>query len=857
MKRYYALLLVACACFAPCLSSAEEPTQAYFVDGYHGGVYGHYPPGYTQFLVDRLEAHPEWKINLEIEPSTWDVAQHSEPAAYERLKELLRDQSSAGRIEMVNPTFAQSYFFQSSGESVVRQFQYGIRHLRQHFPDVELTTYSSEEPCFTSCLPTVLSQLGYEYAVLKNPNTCWGGYTSAHGGELVHWVGPNGTKLLTVPRYECESLHSRDCWQTIASTNSPEYIARCLEQGIANPVGMCLQDAGWRGGPWLGYSAGKHYTPSRYVTWREYFREVATATPKDWRFSQEDVKPGLMWGAQVLQRIAQQSREAEHRLLVAEKLAAMAYIETGHPRMTGALDDAWHNVLLSQHHDCWIVPYNGRPGNTWADQVQRWTSMANSISDLIAANALEALVRQGRSRQQGVRIFNPTATAIDAVVAVPLSDEGPRDSDWQSRDASGGTYPTQVVHNQATGERELLVRAHLPSLGYTTVSLSNRGQSTSVVTAATEGDQVVLESDLYRIVLNPTAGGTIASLVAKSLDNHEFVDSNGEWRFNELRGHFYNLGGFRSSADQPAEVRIVEQGPLRATVEVVGTIAEHPFVQRISLVQGSPMIECQVRIDWQSQPRIGEFEERDGWGNHRRAAYDDRYKLLVQFPSTLSSPKLVKNAPFDVCESQLDDSFYNSWEQIKHNVILDWVDLEDQQAGYGLAMFSDHTTSYAYGPQDPLGLTLQYAGKGLWARDYRVDGPTRVRYALVPHSGDWQSAGIPHLAASWQEPPVGAFARSGRPETRSLVDVGESGWQVCSMVEHHGDLYVRLFNATGTDQPQSLRMSFTAETTELVDLSGNVQQVLEPSLQEGQSVVDLSIPKYGIRTLRFRRLKRD
>ena len=108
--------------------------MAYFADGYHGGVYGHYPPGYTGFLVEQLKANPHWKINLEIEPETWDVARTAEPEAYEAFKAIMKDQSDAGRIEIVNPTYAQSYLYQSSGESVIRQFDYGIRKTARAFP---------------------------------------------------------------------------------------------------------------------------------------------------------------------------------------------------------------------------------------------------------------------------------------------------------------------------------------------------------------------------------------------------------------------------------------------------------------------------------------------------------------------------------------------------------------------------------------------------------------------------------------------------------------------------------------------------------------------------------------------------
>lgn len=832
------------------LSVGAETKPAWFIDGYHGGVYGHYPPGYTAFLVAQLKQHPDWKINLEIEPETWDVARANEPEAYAEFQKFI---AAGDRVEIVNPGYAQSYLFQSSGESVIRQFDHGLRKLREHFPSLKFTTYSSEEPCFTSCLPPVLKSFGCEFAALKNPNTCWGGYTTAHGGELVNWIGPDGTALLTVPRYACEALHPKDPWQTIASGNAREYIEACFAQGIAHPVGMCLQDAGWRGGPWLRWSAKNHYQPSESILWSDYIRNVTPGkTGDDWKFSQEDVKPGLMWGAQVLQRIAQQSRAAEHRLLGAEKLAAVARIDAGRPARIDALDEAWHGVLLSQHHDCWIVPYNGRLGNTWADQVRRWTSMANAASDLARETALEALL-QGAGRRPGraTQLFNPTGAKLDAVVSVPIP-KSDNVANWISRDADGREFATQVIDSDVPGQRQLLVRATLPPLGYTTVELRNgKAAEPSPVCATSTAAAVVIENDFFRIEFDPAQGGTIRSLIAKTQNNREYIDPKNERRFNELRGHFYAQGGFHSSADYPASLKIVAEGPLRATVEISGQIAGHPFTQRVSVTHGSPVIDCSVRINWQGNPRVGEFEEKEGWGNFRRPAYDDRFKLLALFPVALDQPSLTKNAPFDICESKLEDSFYNSWDKIKHNLVLDWVDVADQPGRHGLALFSDHTTSYTHGPNHPLGLTLQYAGKGLWARDYRIEGPTEVRYALVPHAGRWDAANLPALSAAWQEPAIGALARGGQAASRSLIDPGDSGWLVPAMFERDDAIFVRLFNANGAPSVQKLKLGFTAGLVELIELDGRVIRKLEVGADRS---VELALPRLGFRTLRFSNL---
>ena len=134
----YSILLVGLLC-----SFLRVNGDDFFVDGYHGGIYGHYPVKWkTQFIVDRLNAERDWRIGLEIEPETWDTVQVRTPEAYVQFKELL----SEGRMEYTNPTYAQPYCYNISGESIIRQFRYGIEKLRNHFGDIPFTTYAVEEP---------------------------------------------------------------------------------------------------------------------------------------------------------------------------------------------------------------------------------------------------------------------------------------------------------------------------------------------------------------------------------------------------------------------------------------------------------------------------------------------------------------------------------------------------------------------------------------------------------------------------------------------------------------------------------------------------------------------------------------
>jgi alpha-mannosidase len=791
---------------------------AYFIDGYHGGIYGHLPPWQTKFMVEKLAQYPGWKLNLELEPESWDTIAVHDAANYAAFRTLMADQSANARIEYVNPAYAQSYMYNISGESVIRQFYYGMKKLRQHFPSIRFTTYSSEEPCFTSALPQILRSYGFTYASLKNPNTCWGGYTRAFGGELVNWIGPDGSSIRTVPRYEIEAFKPHSIWETIASGNSKEYVQKAFAYGIQHPVGMCLQDAGWSFGPWLrgANETGNNgvYAPTKYTTWRNYFGKILGGVEgsgaKDWHFSQEDVLVGLMWGAQVLQRIAQAVRHSENNIIQAEKLAAMAAIWKGSPWPENDFNEAWRTLLLSQHHDCWIVPYNGKKGNTWADKVVRWTGFTNHVSDSITQQATRQLAG---SAGEYVRVFNTTAVEREELVR---------------------------FNNR-------LFRAKAPAMGYTSYKLTALPLVKGAAVTKLNNGVYQVETDLYRLLIDPAKGGAITSWIAKHLGNKEFVETG--MRLNELRGKFYNKGGMKSSADTMAEVAVIENGGAEVKLAINGWIAGNPFTQTLTVQQGQPRVDIRLKIDWKDNPAIGEYYDDPKDTQVRKAYYDDRFKLLALFPVNLAGQKIYKNAPFDVTQSKLANTFYNRWDSIKNNVLLNWVDVEDGAGEYGLALFSDHTTSYAHGENFPLGLTIQYSGNGIFYRNYTIDGPTEVQYALLPHKGKWNAAGLWAAGAKWCEPLI-ATAADGE-EQRSLLQVDE-GVEIPS-ITHAGNAWlVRLFNAAAKSPVVKIYLGFAAKTAVEVELDGRRKKTIPIHTgKTGRRWVEVSIPQFGIRTIKF------
>lgn len=837
---------VAIFLFSPVFLFAQN---AYFVDGFHGGVWGHYPVGYTSFLVEQLNQHPSWNINLEIEPETWDREIKQDVIGYNALKEFLKDNTVKGRIEYVNPTYAQPYMFNISGESIIRQFSYGMGMLKSHFPELVFKTYSSEEPCFTSALPQILKSFGYQYASLKNPNTCWGGYTRAHGKELVNWVGPDGASILTSPRYAIEALKPESTWETIGNGNSSRFVSSAFKDGIKNPVGMCLQDAGWRFGPWL---KDDFYKPTIYTTWRNYFENIAAVKKvPDWKFSQEDVLTSLVWGAQVVQQLAQQTRASENLIVQAEKVAVIDKIDNNFAYPAIAIDEAWRNLMLAQHHDCWIVPYNGKDGDTWADKAKSWTNRTNNLADSIKNRvAIQTPVKDvfyfrvyntsGRARNEWVTITSLARfTSSDHVVIT---------------DGNKEVVPAQLLQTNS-----IVFKAKVPAMGYAVFEIRKTGKKVDAKGAKVVFDKngdCILETDLYIMHIDKTKGGTIKSLVAKKLDGKDFVDSHSERKFNELRGNFYKKGGFYSSAGKPAKISVLENGPYQISVKVESEIADNQVSQIITLIQGQPLIDCHLEIQWRQNEGIGEFEEtRYKDTSLRKAFYNDQYKLLTQFPLALKNQKVFKNAPFDVTESELDNTFFSSWDSIKNNIVLDWVDVVSGDQKYGMTLFLDHTTSYAHGKDFPLGLTTQYSGKGLWGRNYTIKNNTQINYQLLPHKGNWQQAGVSDQNTKIKEP-LYAVAVLSAPGalSNSFIEISSAALEISSCTYKGDDLYIRVFNAAKTAALGKISLNFDAVKATFVNLDGSKPVAAKLINQrKGKVEIPLTLPPFGITTLKVQK----
>jgi len=512
--------------------------------------------------------------------------------------------------------------------------------------------------------------------------------------------------------------------------------------------------------------------------------------------------------------------------------------------------------MLSQHHDCWIVPYNRlQKNNTWAQRAAIWTTNTDSLSRKIILNAVSTIfpAYPKKDNEIPIIVFNTLGFKRNELVKAEIASELD-EKEMMLIDYQGEKIPFIVT--KENNNAKLSFMAEVPAFGYTTFKLK-KGKQESVGT----GKNVVflvdgsckLENDMYRIIIDPNKGGSIKSLIAKKLNNKEFVDEKNAYSFNELQGHFYDENRFYSTADQPAKITVLEDNVLNVKVQIETQIASHPCFQTIELQSGQARIDLTLDIKWKGNPGIGEYKQQNNTKENRRAFTNDRYKLSLLFPAALENRQLYKDAPFDVCKSKLKNTFFGAWDSIKHNIILRWVDVVQQDEKYGLALFSDHTTSYLHGEDYPLGLTVQYSGKGLWGRNYDITEPTHIRYALLPHAGKWDDAQIWTASACWNETLIPCLPdESISPKSESFIRTDQPGYEITTVYkEGDSTLYCRIFNAEVKEGKGKIFFKFPIKKLEEVRLNGEVISTLAVNTKDSQTVVDMDIPRMGLKTIKI------
>ena len=273
---------------------------------------------------------------------------------------------------------------------------------------------------------------------------------------------------------------------------------------------------------------------------------------------------------------------------------------------------------------------------------------------------------------------------------------------------------------------------------------------------------------------------------------------------------------------KPSSVEVIESSPMRVVVEVRREIGESSSaVIHYTLDAGSRRVDVQADIDWHESRRV----------------------LRVEFPTSIRSRVATCGIQFGCMQRPTHRN--TSWEQAQFEVPGHrWVDLSEP--GRGLAIL-DRAIYGRSIEHSTLGLTLLRASV---FPDPQADrGQHHLRWALMPHSGDWRAAGVDAEAETLTRPLRERTASRAAPFT--LETIGPVGVEIVAVKpsEDGRGRIIRLVEKHGGHGTAILRLPEPIGTAVMCDC-------LERPLDLDGAIVDgntirVRLRPFGILTLRI------
>jgi alpha-mannosidase len=515
---------------------------------------------------------------------------------------------------------------------------------------------------------------------------------------------------------------------------------------------------------------------------------------------------------------------AERASVAAEWLGGRAY-------PMERMNRAWALVMGGQFHD--IMAGTATPRSyefSWNDDVLAMNQFADVLT-----SATEAISSGMDTRGSDVPIvvYNPLNIAREDVVEARVGAVIPHAMGGMPRGVQvigpdGKIVPSQLVGDDPAVDK-ILFLAKMPSVGFSVYNVEGTGERNAPGGELKVTDRS-LENARYRVTLNDD--GDVSSIFDKKL-NRELLSAPIRLAFISEHPHDWPAWNMdyadqtrapRGYVEGPAQIRVVEKGPVRAAIEVERAGERSHFVQDIRLSAGDAgnRVEFSNVIDWLTQETA----------------------LMAVFPLTASNPEATYN--WDVGAVARGNDEPRNFEYPSHQ----WFDLTDGGAAYGVTILSD--CKYASDKPDnkTLRLTLIYTpGLGEGNSRAYIDqisqdlGHHEFVFGLTGHSSDWREAGTDWQAYRLNQSLI-AFVTKAHTgalgKSFSLLKTNNSRVRVLALkkAELSNEVIVRVVEMEGIPQA-NVRIGLAAPVASAREVNAQEQPLGAATVTNGELVTSL------------------
>lgn len=550
--------------------------------------------------VDRLEENEDF-IFTRGEAQLYAWIEEMEPVLFERIRQYIAE----GRWVVVNGWWIQPDCNVPSGESIIRQALYGKRYFKSRFGIDVPVGFNVDTFGHTGTMPMLLQHTGSTAYVYGRPAAD----EMDLERELFTWASADGSEV-TAFRLQGAYNTSRRNMQL------PEKIP--LHYRLSEEAGHSYM---------LFYGVGNHGGAPTKENLRQIDARIEDGEPLKYsdptRFFDEmgsgghpRVEGELQFHAvgcySVASDLKQLNRRAEAALEMAETAATLATRRMGAAYPRAGFEGMWRKLLFNQFHDTL--------GGT-----SLHTACEDSVFELgsVIADAEIALNTAVR------RLAGQIAPAVDPMdgtfVVMNLNGadfDGMVEAEpWVDKDVvsprvlidpENGRVALQHIdpHGKTPGLQRLAFRAKIPAFGYKVFrfAIDVDGVPAPDMQFGNGVDRLEFATEGYRLLIDPVTGA-IAELVNRRTGkplfsgpaHRGFIAEDG----TDTWGHGTHSFPYQGEEMVLASLSLIEEGPVRTTIEVVTRRGATRFSTVIVLPAYDDLpVELRVTLDWQEKGKL-------------------------------------------------------------------------------------------------------------------------------------------------------------------------------------------------------------------------------------------------------------
>ncbi|MBK1879855.1 alpha-mannosidase [Pelagicoccus mobilis] len=773
-------------------------------------------------VLKYMEKYPDYRFSCS-QAVQYDWMRQRYPSVYEGIKA----KTAAGQWEPVGSMWVEADCNLASGEALVRQILIGKQYFQEAFDYETRDLWLPDVFGYSASLPQIFKLSGIDYFFTQKIS--WN-QTNTFPHHTFEWQGIDGSKVLT--HFAPADTYNGNFSAEQIKTSESAFKQKDKSLSVLYPFGF--GDGG--GGPTV-----QHIESARRMENLEGLPRVKMEGVKDFFHRLKEETSDLpVWVGELylelhrgtyttqaflkkgnrrnefalkrcefllslLETLAPEARQTACDLLsqlpAPERAAYDTFEEEENDPIKATLGRAWKLVLLNQFHD--IIPGSSI----------HWV-YEDAKKDLETIDALLANLTQ----------------AVSEAIAPALATEGMQEPYLLINDLS------QARDEQITLANGRLLHATVPAHGYTVIDAAaettNSDTSESPTVDARE-NEFVLENQYIKAIVDQN--GSVTSLVEKS-SGRESIKSGcpgNVFTLHHDQPVFWDAWDVENHADLmsepldgPASVTILEQNATQVALQVERSFSKSKLTQKIVLNANSKRLDFVTHADWQESNKL----------------------LRVGFPLNLHTYTARCEIQYGHVERPTHRN--TSWDWARFEVCAHkWVDLSEFD--FGVALLNDCKYGHSI---EGSHLRLSLLRAPSWPDPQADIGEHEFTYSLMPHAGDFRTAGVIdeayRLNQSVQAIPLQqAATTSGEALSGSLLQINSPAL-ICEALKPSEDgkaIVARLYEAWGTRGNAKVKLPTGCKSAEIVNLLEQPLQALP--IKNGE--VEIEYTPFQIITLKL------